>query len=118
MEIFAREADRLFATYGTGDARVLVGLRLGKGGENPSIVKLPPVGDRQFAPLDEPEILRAVLDGVQQANGEHKTHYFPNQILYVTNDPPDYSLFRLCASLIISRVAIGAEFPSMNTNES
>jgi hypothetical protein len=118
MGIFARQADRFFMTYRRCQGQILLGLQLTQAGESISIVKLPPVGGRHFEPLDEAQILRAVFEGIAEANRLHKAEYFPKQVLYVPNDPPDYPLYKLCASIIVSQVAGGAEFPPMTTYES
>jgi hypothetical protein len=99
--------DKLFLiTYITGPAHVLLGLAVTTGAYAGQIamVRRSPVGHCGCGPVDEEEVRRAVLAGVDEANRKLATDFHPTEIVYDEGDTPRYSLYRHCAKLLIERI--------------
>lgn len=110
MPHFWKDDKHFFITYITGPSHVLVGLAVATGGDAGGVVMVrrrSPVAGCGCSPVDEGEVRRAVIAGVEEANRELGTRWRATEIVYAEDDSPRYSLYRHCAKLLIERLNAG-----------
>ena len=111
MPSFWKDDKHLFITYITGPSHVLLGLAATTGADAGGVVMVrrPAAGRCGCGTIDEEEVRRAVLAGIDEANRELRTCWHATEIVYVEADSPRYSLYRHCAKLLIEHLNAGWE---------
>jgi nickel-dependent lactate racemase len=105
MPQFSKQGDYYYISYITGPAHVMLGLIFSKEHVvSPKVVQRPAIGEHEHSALDEKEIERAVIEGIESANKRLGSDYFVSEIVYVVNDSPRYELYKHCAELLLERL--------------
>ena len=107
---FVRLGEFLAVSRITGPTHNLLQIRLDGTGSRPICERLPAVGGCSHKPLDEDALVRYVLEGVAEANGELGTAYSVAHIRYVENDTPPEVVYGFMAMRLIERLHSGGEF--------
>ena len=110
MPNFWKDDKYFFVTYITGPSHVLVGLAITTGDDVGDVVMVRRPAAGHCGPVDEEEVRRAVLAGVEEANRGLGTRWRATEIVYAQDDSPRYSLYRHCAKLLIEQLDAGWKF--------
>ena len=114
---FVRIGEFVAVSRITGPSHNLLQLRLSEGrtSDRPTCERLPAQEACRHAPLDEPALVRAVQEGINEANNELGTSYSASHIRYVANDTKPEAVYAYLALSIVKQLVSGSEFtPSPN----
>lgn len=103
MPRFHKQGEHYFVSYVTGPRHVHLGLKLdtNKHSRELKLFAQPALGQCNHDSLDTIKLQNAVFEGIKRANAAHGTKFKAAEILYISDDSPEYVLFSICAKLII-----------------
>jgi hypothetical protein len=108
---FVRDGELLGVVRITGPTHNLLFVHLVEGSAAETTVEcLPAIGPSERAVLDEAALVKAVLDGVAQANRQHATTYAVSHVRYVQDDSKPESAYAFLARQIVERSIGGGVF--------
>ncbi len=76
----------------------------------PIITSLPSVGQCLHPPLNQQQILRAVMEGVSTANTRFGTQFAVQRVQYLANDTGPEGLYGVLALKLIERLVLEGSF--------
>ena len=71
----------------------------------PNIQTLPPIGECRHAPMDAQKIIRAVLEGVAEANAACGTDFAVSRVQWVADDTPPETTYSYLARKLVEHLA-------------
>lgn len=108
---FSRDGEFLQVSRVTGPHHNLLGLVLsGDPVQEPKLEVLPALGSCSHAPLQEADVVAAVLEGIAAANAKLDGTYGAERIRVVLEDTPPAAVYALLASAIVEHLHAGGTF--------
>lgn len=116
---FTRVGDFLAVSRITGPKHNLLQVKLDQGPQNaPRCEQLPAIGSCRHEPLNEPELVASILDGMSLVNMELGTGYCVTHIRYVENDTKPEAVYGSMVVDLIRHLESGDEFQFGTTGSS
>lgn len=110
MPSFILKDGRHFVAYITGPSHVMLGVKFVGREVTPTLVRQPPMGTLSHVPLDESQIRAAVQEELAAFRAESGLNLHAAEIVYVEDDSPRYSLFRIATQLLARHYRDGGTF--------